>query len=389
MSTMPSTQSPRAGETKPVCLYLATFDPTVSSTGTSTRGRLFLRDFVDRYETHLVYMSEKHAEGRDLELRARLASVTEINYSPWSYFFFSSKLLRAARETLTRHPAQFIFADFEKAGFYAHCVSRKAGPPYVYNSHNVEYLRYLNVASRNPVRYLFVPYMYLLERIACRNALFTVSISEADSRSFRRWTAAERVIVAPCTFDEDSMRSDYEETEGDRQIVLMVGNYRNAGNRDAAYTLVEKIVPQVVERFPDVLFRCVGCDFPKDLTHPNVEATGFVDDLLAEYARASVVTAPISMGGGIKIKVVEGLASGKFVVVTAKGMEGIRPDGLENLAIVPIDGFSGAIIDALERRPRKTTRNWEVLSRGYGIKTQLGELAERIERSLGPRGLRG
>lgn len=389
MSTMSSTQNAQAPERKPVCLYLATYDPTASSTGTSTRGRLFLRDFVDRYETHLVYMREKEAEGRDLELRAQLASVTEINYSPWSYFFFSSKLLRAAREKLARYPARFIFADFEKAGFYAHCVSRKSGPPYIYNSHNVEYLRYLDLASRNPLRYFFVPYVYLLERIACRNALFTVSISEPDSRSFRRWTAADKVIVAPCAFDEDLMRPDSKGTEGDRPIVLMVGNYRNPGNRDAAYALVERIVPPVVERFPDVLFRCIGSNFPEGLTHPNVVSPGFVDDLLAEYARAWVVIAPISIGGGIKIKVIEGLASGKFVVATPKAMEGIRPDGLENLAIVPIDGFPGAIIDALEKRPRRTVRNWEVLSRGYGNKTQLAQLAERIERNLGPWGLRG
>jgi glycosyltransferase involved in cell wall biosynthesis len=373
--------APVAGKRgRPACLYLATFDPTASSTGTSTRGKLFLRFFAERFDTHLVYMKEKHAEGRDPELRERLAGVSEIDYSPWSYFFFSPKLLRAARKTLERRPVQFIFADFEKAGFYAYLLSRRSGTPYIYNSHNVEYLRYLDVAPRNPLRYAFVPYIYLLERVACKKSRFTVAISEPDSKSFLRWTSPDRVVVAPCTFDEDSIHGEYEDAITERPVVLMVGNYRNAGNRDGAYTLVEEVVPKVVERYPGIVFRCIGRDFPEELNHPNVEAPGFVDDLLAEYAKATVVVAPISMGGGIKIKVIEGLASGKYVVATEKAMEGIRSEELSNLEIVPLEQFPRAIIEAVEQRPTKTDRNWRVLAEGYGIKTQLRRLADRIER---------
>jgi len=46
-------------------LYLATFDPTVSATGTATRGKLFLRFFCEHYDTHLVHMKEKDEEGKD------------------------------------------------------------------------------------------------------------------------------------------------------------------------------------------------------------------------------------------------------------------------------------------------------------------------------------
>ncbi len=363
---------------KPRCLYLATFDPTVTATGTAARGHMFLRYFSERFDTHLVYMKEKHGEGKDEALEKRLASAHSVEYSPWRYFVFSQTLYRLAAEVLEQHECDFVFADFEKAGWYASMLARRYGVPYVYNSHNVEYQRYISVARTNPVRYALVPYMYLIERAACRNALFTVAISEPDAQAFRRWVPAEKVAVLPAAFDEETINPHYTEVEPDHPIVLMVGNYRNAGNRDGAYTAYRDILPRVLDQHPDAIFRFIGKDFPSDIRHLNVQAAGFVDDLLAEYAKATVVIAPITLGGGIKIKVVEALASGKTLVTTEKGMEGIDPSGMPNVHVVELDQFPAAINEAIQKRTPKTTDNWDAIADQYGTRGPLSHLADRI-----------
>lgn len=364
------------------CLYLATFDPTVSSTGTTTRGKLFLRHFVEHYKTHLVHLQEKHEEGRDTELVKRLESHHTVPGSAIDYFIFSRDLYQTASNVLKKYKFDFIFADFEKAGLYAHLLSRKFKVPYIYNTHNVEYQRYLNIARTNRLRYIFVPYMYIIERIATKNALFTVAISEPDAKKFRAWVPNDKVKVLHCAFDENILNPFYKEIDPEQPVVLMVGNYSNAGNRDGVYTVYNEILPEVIERCPNVIFRFIGKDFPDDVQHTNIESLGFVNSLMDEYAKAAIIIAPIRMGGGIKIKVIEALASGRYLITTKKGMEGIDPAGLNNLQITTIDDFATQIINALHNRPMKTLDNWESVSATYGAKKAMNKLTNEIDNTI-------
>ncbi|MEZ4653339.1 MAG: glycosyltransferase [Candidatus Eisenbacteria bacterium] len=364
------------------CLYLATFDPTGSTSGTAARGKLFLRAFSAAFETHVLHMGEKHAAGVDRELVEGLPSIRSVPYSPWDYFFFSRTFHQAAVEMIEARGIDFVFADFEKSGLYARLLQRRFGTPYVYNSHNVEYRRYLDFARTKPTRYPFVPYMYWAEKVACRHALFTVAISQQDAVSFARWLPEDRLTVLPCAFDEQVIHPHYEDVVEPRPVVLLVGNYRNAGNRLGALKVFREILPPVVARHPNVLFRFVGKDLPPEIRHPNAEGLDFVDDLLDQYRRATVVIAPIEIGGGIKIKVIEALAAGRFLVATEKAMEGIPSHGLENLRIVPLERFPDAVADAVAARPPKTTANFDPLRRGFGSRTQLAALTQRIETAL-------
>lgn len=366
-------------------LYLATFDPTISATGTSIRGKLFLEFFCNHYEVDLIYVKQKDSDGSDESLKKSLSSIKSIDYSSLGYFIFSRKLYQAAYNLLQNKHFDFIFADFEKAGWYAYLLSRKFDIPYIYNSHNVEFLRYLDFAKKNPLRYAFVPYMYFLEKKACKNSLFTIAISEKDAKSFKKWISNEKIIVTPCTFDEKTFNPFYEQIKTENPVVLMVGNYGNPGNRDGAYLIKERIIPNVIKKLPNVIFRCIGKNFPSDICHPNIEVMGFVDDLMSEYQKATIVIVPITIGGGIKIKTIEGLACGKFVISTPKGVEGIDTSDLENVKVIPIEQFSDCIINVISKKISKTNANWEKIKRGYGISYQLSQINEKINYVLSDR----
>jgi glycosyltransferase involved in cell wall biosynthesis len=57
--------------------------------------------------------------------------------------------------------------------------------------------------------------------------------------------------------------------------------------------------------------------------HDRVQVVGFVDDLMAELATARVVIAPLWVGGGTRLKVLEAMAAGRPVVGTSVGVERI------------------------------------------------------------------
>ena len=362
-------------------LYLAPFDPTVGSSGSAVRARLILRFLAERYETHVVHLEGRDSGGRDEALAGRLASLTAVPYSEAGYFLFSPALYRAAARALERHRIDFLFAEFEKAGGYAWLLSRRFGKPFFYASHNVEYRRSLDLARAAPLRLGLVPGLYFWERQACRDALTTFAISEADAEVFRAWAPEGRVSVLPLAFDEEVFHPFHEEDERDPPVVLMVGNYHYAATRDGARFVLDRIVPRVLERHPRAVFRFAGPGLPSSGSRLNVEIPGFVDDLPAEYRRAAVVIAPITSGGGIKIKVVEALAMGRFLVATSKAMEGIG-EGLAHVSVAPLGRFAEEISKALARRPGRSAANWEEVSRRFGAGGRLREMGARIEAAL-------
>lgn len=59
---------------------------------------------------------------------------------------------------------------------------------------------------------------------------------------------------------------------------------------------------------------------------PGIEVMGEVDDLRTFYSEIDVALAPMRLGGGIKVKVVEALLWGRPVVGTAAAVDGLPPD---------------------------------------------------------------
>lgn len=103
--------------------------------------------------------------------------------------------------------------------------------------------------------------------------------------------------------------------------VLMVGEFGYEPNAEGVDFFVASVLPGLRAAAPGTRFRLVG-QCPNHLATrwrliDGVEIAGFVDDLAAEYARASVVVAPIFSGGGTQIKVLEALGHGCGTVVSA------------------------------------------------------------------------
>ena len=112
-------------------------------------------------------------------------------------------------------------------------------------------------------------------------------------------------------------------------LVLFVGNFTHPPNRDAAAWLAREIMPALLARNPGAHLRIVG-SFPpesvRDLAGPQVELVADVPSVRPHIEEACVVLAPVRTGGGMRMKVLDALASGKAVVTTKRGTEGFGAD---------------------------------------------------------------
>ena len=112
-------------------------------------------------------------------------------------------------------------------------------------------------------------------------------------------------------------------------VVLMVGALWYQPNRDAVEWFLRACWPAIHEKLPAARFRVIGAASPELRATwagaPGVECPGFVDDIAAEYRRASVTVVPVTAGGGTQIKVLESLAHGRAPVVSSFVANGFSP----------------------------------------------------------------
>lgn len=110
---------------------------------------------------------------------------------------------------------------------------------------------------------------------------------------------------------------------------LFVGNFTHAPNREAAAWLAHEIMPAVKARYGDARLRIVGTSPPREvleLAGPDVEVIADAPSIESHLEAACVVLAPVRSGGGMRMKVLHALASGKAVVTTSRGAEGYGDD---------------------------------------------------------------
>ena len=124
-------------------------------------------------------------------------------------------------------------------------------------------------------------------------------------------------------------------------------------NEDAVSWFVQDVLPLIRAARPDVEFYIVGARPSSRVkaldSVENVHVTGAVDDVRPYLLGADVIVTPLRLARGVQNKVLEGMASGKPVVTTPQGLEGIAAEqGTEVLVAESADGFARAVLQALE-----------------------------------------
>jgi glycosyltransferase involved in cell wall biosynthesis len=133
--------------------------------------------------------------------------------------------------------------------------------------------------------------------------------------------------------------------------IVFQGGLHYPPNIDAARYLVERILPRLRGRLPNVQVRLVGSAAPaveKLASHERVVVTGRVPNIEDELERADLVAVPIRFGGGTRIKILEAFAHRIPVVSTSLGAYGLDVvDGRHlRLADTPED-FADACVSLL------------------------------------------
>ena len=160
-------------------------------------------------------------------------------------------------------------------------------------------------------------------------------------------------------------------------------------NVDAAVRAVREVLPRVRATRPDTTLVLVGASPPPEVTAlagEQVVVTGAVDSVIPYLDRAAVVIAPLHLGGGTRVKVLEALALGKAVVATARAAEGIGAERAGGLLVADtVDEMATTVAHLLgdrdaRRQLAERARTWAAQTLAWSrMADRYDDLYERLE----------
>jgi hypothetical protein len=168
-----------------------------------------------------------------------------------------------------------------------------------------------------------------------------------------------RAAVVPNGVDVEYFAPDG--SGGMETSLIYTGGMNMFANRDAVMSFLSEVWPAVRAAVPGVRFYAVGQDPPRELTtlterDPGIVVTGYVDDIRPLVRKAAVYVVPLRVGGGTRLKVLDAMASGKAIVSTSIGCEGIDVVPGRHLLVADTpEAFAQTTVELLQDEARRVT----------------------------------
>ncbi len=235
------------------------------------------------------------------------------------------EMRRAICEVLAREKIDLVHLDMLPLGVY---LPEVAGYPLVLDEHNVECARVRRQAEaqRGVISRLFyrlqARWLELFERRLAARVSHIIACSDVDAATLRGFAPEVPVTTIPNGVDCDFFTP--ADGEGEEENLVFVGGLDWYPNLDGLQWFDEEVIPLLLAAHPTLTLHVVGNGTPPGWRHPErIICYGRVDDVRPFMARGRAFIAPLRIGGGTRLKILNAMAARKPVISTTIGAEGL------------------------------------------------------------------
>jgi polysaccharide biosynthesis protein PslH len=228
--------------------------------------------------------------------------------------------------------------------------------PVVLFQHNVETALWRRLAAieSNPVKraayQLEARKMASYERATLRKFRHIIAVSENDRQQMLAMDSSSAISIVPTGVDIEQYRVAPASSSHSSKI-LFLGSMDWEPNIDAVLYFCRDIFPRIRDRFPSAIFQIVGRNPHRrvqQLASNSVQVTGTVPSVIEYLRDSTVVVVPLRIGGGTRLKIFEAMATGRAIVSTTIGAEGLAIENGRDLILADhAQDFAEAIIRLL------------------------------------------
>lgn len=260
------------------------------------------------------------------------------------------------------------FEGLEMAGYLPDVRQHQPSARLCYDAHNAEYRLQENIFSvdrSDPRHWPAAAYSLVqaqrirhFEREVCRQVDCVLAVSEEDAAALRPFRPDGRVAVIPNGIFAADYEASVEQLDLGENVLVFTGKMDYRPNVDAMLWFTADILPLVQSRVPTTRLYIVGqqphrrLEALRDKEH--IALTGWVANVTPFLHAADVYVAPLRMGSGTRLKILEAMAAGCAIVATPLAAAGL-PDEVRSTLVIAQDAprMAQTIIDLLQNQEHR------------------------------------
>lgn len=256
-------------------------------------------------------------------------------YNHWKGLL-NIRYIRRLRKIIREHGIDVICIEHSYFAWIGAWLRHLTGRPFVIHSHNIEAYRFRDMHR------IWWRLYYWYERNMHRKADHSFFKTEQDRQwAIHQWQLQEDKcsVVAYGVTGHDQLNEEQRKAirsrlldqypvPGEARLFLFNGTLDYLPNTDALRIIVNEIVPLL--RAANYSFRIFICGKGLDEqwvrvleTYPELIYTGFVDNIDVYFTGADCFINPVTLGGGIRTKLVEALSYDQCAISTRSGAHGV------------------------------------------------------------------
>ncbi len=308
--------------------------------------------------------------------------------------FFSSDMDQEIDQLLTKEKFDVVLCESIFVAPYLPSIKRLSKAKIVLRSHNLEFSIWHRLAKSQP-KGLKKAYLKILTKQLKDYEIKLlgeidglVAINSDELKHYRRLGFTGKGITIPFGINPENYDPSNDSVEPNS--VFHLGSMDWKPNEEGVDWFLSEVWPIVHAKNPKLTFYLAGRRMPKWLDVIDIKGVsivGEVDDAKDFIQSKNIMIIPLMSGGGMRVKLIEGLALGKPVVSTPLGAKGVAITDSVNikLATHPKE-FAEAILSLAankEEASTMATEGRELILSKYDNKKLAAQLHGFLTKLLG------
>lgn len=258
-------------------------------------------------------------------------------------------------EHLITHNYDIVHVTNAHMGWVVDLIRSISNVPVLLREENFE-LTIMERYYKNQTNVLLKRFAYLqfkkflnYEPQLCEKFDKCIMMSKEDENRLKKLNPNAKTKVIPLGIDKELL--NINRTESEKYSLVHVGSLDWYPNYDGLKWFINKVFPLIVNKIKGVKLYLYGGGITQKFYFPesikgNIIVKGFVNNIWDDVKDKSLAVVPLRIGSGIRVKILEMLASGINVITTSLGKEGIpAEDGKELLIADTEEQFVEKIVD--------------------------------------------
>ena len=227
--------------------------------------------------------------------------------------------------------------------------------PIVFNSQNVEHVVYsdLSIKSNSFLKRLIYKreskLMAIVEKKGLRLVNQVWTLTEKDKNKYLSLVNVNCLVMPVYGNNRSNCTDVFSQKQECRFDVVMLGTWSWQPNKDGLIWFLKSIFPRLKKYNLKIGIAGKGADSILFDYKNDIDYLGFVENQDNFLLSGNIIVIPTTEGGGIQIKTLDAIATGKYVVTTPMGVRGLS--NLPNTVSICSDpeNFSQAILKLIRQ----------------------------------------